>query len=387
MGPRRPDRPKFPEQAAPRHADARSEEVPHSRGAVALRHTGVHGQERIRAARPPPVVPRHAVHEGRRRQSLPGRPEDAAQRAHSGGVTITDAEFEHMVLRGIPDWLAAYASQLLGNAILNGKSPALPDIIHILSGEADHVKTRNASREQPQTKGKKVAETPDEALAATGTSEGDNARHRKGKCHRCGKEGHWARECCTKKREEAAANSSGQSAQASSGTKSENRPVGSANAAFDDDSVGDGFWTVYEDAVHAHPDRAEPDPLMGESESDDEEPFRAETRCAEDEDEDAFDWAGFDDRLVKEGEEWDADEETGAVTTTLVEDAPRIESRPVPHNALHAPALSHTPAAPGALGEEDACLRIVSPHGEPVTDRLGRTLLERARAMWHAFWL
>jgi hypothetical protein len=151
-------------------------------------------------------------------------------------------------------------------------------------------------------------------------------------------------------------------------------------------SDGDSFWTVYEDVVHVHPNCAEPDPLMGESESDDEEPFHAETRCAEDEDEGAFDWAGFDDRLVKEGEEWDADEETGAVTTTLVEDAPHIESRPVPHNVLHAP-VSHTPAAPGAPDEEEACLRIVSSRGEPITDKLGQMLLERARVMWHAFWL
>src|SRR5712691_2736080 len=380
MGPRRPDRPKFPEQAAPRHADARSEEVPHSRGAVALRHTGVHGQERIRAARPPPVVPRHAVHEGRRRQSLPGRPEDAAQRAHSGGVTITDAEFEHMVLRGIPDWLAAYASQLLGNAILNGKSPALPDIIHILSGEADHVKTRNASKEQPQTKGKKVAQTPDEALAATGTSEGDNARHRKGKCHHCGKEGHRARECRTKKREEAAAaaaaNSSGQSAQASRVTKPENRPVGSTNAVFNDDSDGNGngFWFVGEDVAHVYPYFAEPDPDPLMSDDNDEEPFHAETCCVEDEN--AFDWVGFDDRLIKEREEWDIDEEAGPVTTQLVGDAPHSESTPVPHNALHAPAPSYTPAALGAPDEED---RIVSPRGELVTDRIGWTLLERVR--------
>jgi len=54
------------------------------------------------------------------------------------------------------------------------------------------------------------------------------------------------------------------------------------------ESDGDDFWTVKEDVAHAHPDRAEPDPLMDESESDDEaeaeETFRAETSGAEDED-------------------------------------------------------------------------------------------------------
>src|SRR5260221_7988072 len=116
-----------------------------------------------------------------------------------------------------------------------------------------------------------------------------------------------------------------------------------------------------------------------------EETFRAKTSGAEDED--ALDRAGLEGRLVKEEEEWDADEETGAVTTMLVEDAPCIESRPIPHNVLHAPAHSHTLAAPGAPDEEEGCLRIVSPRGEPITNRLGWTLLERVRAMGHAIWL
>ncbi len=64
------------------------------------------------------------------------------------------------------------------------------------------------------------------------------------------------------------------------------------------------------------------------------------------------------------------------VATMLVEDAPRIESRPVPHNALHAPAPSYTPAAPGALDEEEVPLRTVSPRGEHVANWLGQTLLE-----------
>ena len=71
---------------------------------------------------------------------------------------------------------------------------------------------------------------------------------------------------------------------------------------------------------------------------------------------------------------------------TLVEDAPRIESRPVPYNALHAPAPSHTLAASGAPDEEVVHLRIVFPRGKHVADRLGQMLLERAQAMWHAFW-
>ena len=299
----------------------------------------------------------------------------------AAGVTVTDAEFERTVLRGIPDWLAAYASQLLGNAVLNGKSYEMSDIIQILSEEADRMMTRNASKEQPQAKGKKAAQTPesrpDEALAATNTLEGDSTRHRKGKCHHCGKEGHWARECHTKKREEAAAAAA---AAANLGTtvKPENRPVGSANATFADDSDGNGFWIAEEGAAHAHPDRAEPDPLMGESESDnkDEEAFRAETWAAEDDD--TLDWAGFDDQPAKEGEGWEVEEEAKAAVVPLKEEsAPRTESQPVHRNAPHALETRQTPAPREAPDEEVAHLQIVSLCGELVIDRTGQTLLER----------
>ena len=122
------------------------------------------------------------------------------------GVHITDAEFERTVLRGISDWLAAYASQLLGNAALNGKFHVMSDIIKILSEEVDHVKARN-TMEQPPAKSRKVAQTDhvDEALTVTNNSSDSSSRHRNGKCHHCGREGHWVRECRTKKREDAAA--------------------------------------------------------------------------------------------------------------------------------------------------------------------------------------
>jgi len=68
-----------------------------------------------------------------------------------------------------------------------------------------------------------------------------------------------------------------------------------------------------------------------------EEAFCAKMSCLEDEE--ALDWAGLDNQPVKEGEERNADEEAGAVTTLLVEDAPHIKSKPAPHNTLHV----HTP--------------------------------------------
>jgi len=79
-----------------------------------------------------------------------------------------------------------------------------------------------------------------------------------------------------------------------------------------------------------------------DSAEDAEEAFHAETSGAEDEE--AFDRAGLEGRLVKEDEEWDANEEAGVVTTSLMEDAPCTESRPAPHNALHA----HTPTSKAA---------------------------------------
>src|SRR5260221_97267 len=69
-----------------------------------------------------------------------------------------------------------------------------------------------------------------------------------------------------------------------------------------------------------------------------EEAFCAKTLHAEDEE--ALDWAGLNGRPVKEGEEQDVDEEAGAVATPLVEDAPRIESKPAPHIVLHAHELT-----------------------------------------------
>ena len=109
----------------------------------------------------------------------------------AAGVTISNKDFECTVLNGIPGPLAAYASQFLGQARLNGKPLEMRDIIHLLSEEADRIKTHHAPKDQAHAQGKgKASGQPDEALAATSTFEGSDGRHRKGKCHHCGKEGH-----------------------------------------------------------------------------------------------------------------------------------------------------------------------------------------------------
>jgi len=84
-----------------------------------------------------------------------------------------------------------------------------------------------------------------------------------------------------------------------------------------------------------------------------------ETFCAKMlgvEDEEAFDRARLEGRLVKEDEEWDANEEARLVTMQLVGDAPLIKSMPIPYNVLHMPIHSHTLAAPGAPDEEEVPL-------------------------------
>jgi len=75
----------------------------------------------------------------------------------------------------------------------------MKEITRALCEEAVRVKTRRVLKDG-QDKGKKEGQT-DEALAAT-SSEGGKKKRRKGECHHCDKQGHWARECRTKKKEE-----------------------------------------------------------------------------------------------------------------------------------------------------------------------------------------
>ena len=300
----------------------------------------------------------------------------------AAGITISNEDFEQTVLDGIPEALATYVSLMLSQSQLDGKQREMKDIMHILLEEADCMKNRCMPKDHSQGKGKNQSQL-DEALAVTNSSDSGKKR-RKGKCHYCKKDGHWARDCFTKKQEEAAQAQSGQAAQASSNTSSgtskpENKPVGSANiATIDDNSDGDGFWVVKEEETHTL--IYEPDPKPSDMESDDNDDEASHAKLAGVEDEQAFDWFGFDDQLAKEGEESHAKEEANAATLEE-EDAPCSKAQPIPHHVQHAHIIMDTPAAPGAPDEEEDCLPTVSPCGEHHTPKLGQTLLERVQAM------
>jgi len=243
----------------------------------------------------------------------------------AANISVTDIKYKRTILKGLPDVLAAHAMQTLSTLRLAVKYTSKPidmlDVIDSVCEEADCVKTRCALKDQSlgQGKGKKGAQT-DEALAATTFEHGNNSNfancRKKGKCNHCGKEGHWIQECCTKKQEEAAAQS-GQAAQASLSSKPENKPVGSANTVTvdEDDSDNRGFWAVEEEEVHMR--FVEPDSLLDDSDSDDEdEDFRAELGVSDD----RLDWPDI------EGEEWYFEDTAAAVITPAeVITAPRAE--------------------------------------------------------------
>jgi hypothetical protein len=115
-------------------------------------------------------------------------------------VSVSDKEYEHTILRGIPTDLATFASQILSSVlVIQSATPInINALINLINEEAERLKSRRTRGHSGQG-GKKDA-TTDEALAAT-SSEGGKKKHRKGNCHNCGKAGHWTRECRSPKKE------------------------------------------------------------------------------------------------------------------------------------------------------------------------------------------
>ena len=186
----------------------------------------------------------------------------------SVGVTITHRDYQRTVLKGIPEELAKFAAQLLTSARVN-HSPAVDTdtLINAICEESDRVKNRHGSSAPSQKGGGGKKDGVDEALVATGPE--SRKGRKKGKCHNCGKSGHWARECCSPKKDSSATETA-QASPSNSKPKAENKPVGSANAVTGYDSEGDGFWTVVELEDQAQFVGADPDLWLGEGEETEE---------------------------------------------------------------------------------------------------------------------
>jgi len=239
-------------------------------------------------------------------------------------MTVTEPEYESMILQGIPNTLAVYAAQTLSTLCLatkyTGKAIDMSDIIDSICKEADCVKMQCVLKEQNAPKGKKSQS--DKALVASSSSYCQNNNNTnkccKGKCHHCGREGHWVWECCTKKREEVAAialNQSGQTMQATLGTsKPKNKPVGSTNTIFNNDSNSDSFCAAKEEEVIAYDICADPDLYLDDSDSEDDwDDIQADIECIGEQSNKLESIGDGPDKLDNEGEDLDIKETAMAI--------------------------------------------------------------------------
>src|SRR6266702_5224711 len=174
------------------------------------------------------------------------------------GVTMTEKEYHSAIIKSIPDEMSKFASRLLTAAHVLSPTKSIDQdvLIDHISEEADCLAACHKCEGGGGPSGKgKQSQNQDKAMAAT---HGDGGKkRRKGKCHNCGKLGHWACECRSPKRDQSNQNQnqsqlSGQSSQPptyQNVTKPENKPVGSANAMAtpEDDTSAEGWTSVEPD--------------------------------------------------------------------------------------------------------------------------------------------
>src|SRR6266702_2672092 len=166
------------------------------------------------------------------------------------GVTMTEKEYRSAIIKSLPEEMSKFASGLLTAVhVLMPTTSIDPDtLIDHISKEANRLAAQRKRDGGTSGKGKN-SQSQDEAMVAT---QGDGGKKRwKGKCHNCGKLGHWARKCRSPKKEQSN-QSSGQSSQPptyQNATKPENKPVGSANvvAVPEDDASTEGWTSVEPD--------------------------------------------------------------------------------------------------------------------------------------------
>jgi hypothetical protein len=113
----------------------------------------------------------------------------------------------------------------------------------------------------------------------------------------------------------AASNQSGQTAQATSGSsKPKNKPVGSTNAVFDDDSDSDGFCAAEEEEVITRDICANPDPYFDDLDSDDDwDDVQAKVESTGEQSDELESIEDGPDELDNEGEDHDIEETAVAV--------------------------------------------------------------------------
>ncbi len=179
------------------------------------------------------------------------------------GISVTPKDYQSAILKAILEEMFKFTSGLLTTSRMFVPTTQIdPDILidHICK-ESNRLATWR--RRDKSTKGRgQQGGAQDEALAATG----DGRKHKhKGKCHNCGKPGHWARECRSQKKDDQQSGQSSSTLNASTSqnqarqqsqqgsqppsytsamARSANKPVGSANAVADPDDEPDGCWVA-----------------------------------------------------------------------------------------------------------------------------------------------
>ena len=169
------------------------------------------------------------------------------------GVIIDDGDYCSTILTSLPIPLANFASMQLAAARMFSTAKTIsPDVlISLINEEADRQKVQKSRRHEG---GKGKLDEKDEALFVTGSSNftrggGSGGRggfgrgggrggrgnwrggYRKpstsiGECWNCGDKGHFRRNCPKPKKDDS------------------QKKIGSANAAAESDSDGDGVWAV-----------------------------------------------------------------------------------------------------------------------------------------------
>jgi len=179
------------------------------------------------------------------------------------GVRITQREYQHTILKSLPDELAKFVVQLLISARHSGFILDTDTLINSVIEESEHLKNWRARSQRGQEEKKQEVLT-NEALADIG-SEGSRRRHREVNFHSCGKPRHWACKCHMPQENNTTGVSNTQKSGSTPPTDSENKPTSSANTVAEHNFEGNRFWTAMEEEVAPMlTPGVDPDPILGD---------------------------------------------------------------------------------------------------------------------------